>query len=156
LVTSATIVGKDAARTVRAGLCLAIRFLEEVTTMSSKKVEPAPQPVCSTTLRYHLKPRPIEADLKEKRKDRRSQARCRRGFRVGGGAATDPGARPAVQAKAEPIAGWITRAEARSVLGIEEKELAELLTRFRLRKSSVEVYSKAEILALREIVAKLR
>ncbi len=92
-----------------AGLCLAIRFLEEVTTMSSKKVEPAPQPVCSTTLRYHLKPRPIEADLKENRKDRRSQARCRRGFRVGGGAATEPGAKPAVQAKAEPIAGWITR-----------------------------------------------
>jgi hypothetical protein len=141
---------------VRVGLCLAVRFLEEVTAMSSKKVEPASQPVYSTTLRYHLKPPPIEADLKANRKDRRSRSRSRRGFRVGGGAVKDTGAKTEVQAKPEPIVGWITRAEARSVLGIEEKELAELLTRFRLRKSSVEVYSKAEILALREIVAKLR
>ena len=54
------------------------------------------------------------------------------------------------------MTGWVTRAEARSVLGIEENELVELIARFRLRKTSVEVYSKPEIFALREIVKKLR
>ena len=131
--------------------------------MSSKKVEPASLPVPGTTLRYHLKPRPIEADLKEQRKDRRSQARSRRGFRVGGSGGTprertqrEACSDPKVQPRSEPVAGWITRAEARSVLGIDDAELAGMLTRFRLRPNLVEVYSKAEILALREIVAKLR
>jgi hypothetical protein len=140
------------------------RFFEEVTTMSSKKLEPVLLPVLSTTLRYHLKPRPLEADLKENRKDRRTRERSRRGFRVGGNrgakpearSATKSGADPEVQAGPEPVAGWITRAEARAVLGIEETELAALIARFRLRHSVVQVYSKPEILALREVVKKLR
>jgi hypothetical protein len=154
---------EGAVRAVRAGLWRAVRFLEEVTTMSSKKVEPASLPVFSDSLRYHLKPRPIEADIKENRKDRRSRQRSGRGFRVGGnggtpsrGPAPQPAAGSTVQPKPEPVAGWITRAEARSVLGIEEAELAALIARFRLRRSLIEVYAKAEIFALREIVAKLR
>jgi hypothetical protein len=141
----------------------AIRFPEEVTTMSSKEDKPTALPIVSNSLRYHLKPRPIEADLKEDRKDRRSRQRARRGLRVGGnsadsscGAVTKSAADPKVQPKPEPVAGWITRAEARNVLGVEEAELAALIARFRLRRSLVEVYSKPEILALREIVAKLR
>jgi hypothetical protein len=150
---------------VRANLRPEVRFLEEVTTMSSKKADPAPLPVFSSSLRYHLKPRPLEADadLKENRKDRRSRRNARRASRLGGKAGTPSvspapkaGADPKVQAKPEPISGWITRAEARSVLGIEEAELAALIARFRLRQSWVEVYSKPEILALREIVEKLR
>jgi hypothetical protein len=47
-------------------------------------------------------------------------------------------------------------AEARNVLGINEAELGALLARFRLRHNLVEVYPKAEILALRAIVEKLR
>jgi hypothetical protein len=156
---------KDAARTVRVGLCHADRFLLEVTTMSSKKVEPASLPIISTNLRYHLKPRPLEAEneVKENRKDRRSRRYARRRFCArkdggapGGGTAKKAGADPKVQAKPEPVSGWITRAEARSLLGVEETELAALITRFRLRQNWVEVYSKPEVLALREIVAKLR
>jgi hypothetical protein len=156
-------VAQDAARTVRAGLWPAIRFPEEVTTMSSKKAEPAALPIVSDSLCYHLKPRPIEAEIKEDRKDRRSRQHCRRLPRVGAdarnssrGPVAKSGTDSKVQPNPEPIAGWITRAEARSVLGIEEDELAALIARFRLRRSLVEVYSKPEILALREIVEKLR
>ena len=53
--------------------------------MSSKKIEPESQPVFGTTLRYHLKPRPIEADLKVNRKDRRTQSRSRAVFVWGAG-----------------------------------------------------------------------
>ena len=122
--------------------------------MSSKKVEPASPPVFHDSLRYHLKPRPVEPDLKEIRKDRRSREKPRRSSRLGGDGgkpgrdvAAGAGADPKVQPKPEPVAGWITRAEARSLLGIDEKELAELLKRFRLRPSWVDVYSKPEILA---------
>ena len=125
--------------------------------MSSKKVEPASPPVFHDSLRYHLKPRPVEPDLKEIRKDRRSREKPRRSSRLGGDGgkpgrdvAAGAGADPKVQPKPEPVAGWITRAEARSLLGIDEKELAELLKRFRLRPSWVDVYSKPEILALRD------
>jgi hypothetical protein len=124
-----------------------------------KNLEAASQPLFSSSLRYHLKPRQFEGDLKEKRKDRRSNARSRRRFPVdenGGGAQTKATEAPKAQPRPEPVAGWITRAEARSVLGIEESELAALIDRFRIRPNLVEVYSKPEILALREIVAKLR
>jgi hypothetical protein len=128
--------------------------------MSSKKIEPESAPVFSTSLAYHLKARPLEADLKEDRKDRRSRERSRRGFRVGGRGGT-PAAKPGgpkvePKPKPEPVAGWVTRAEARSLLGIEEAYLVELIARFRLRHSLVEVFSKPEILALREIVEKLK
>jgi hypothetical protein len=129
--------------------------------MSSKKIQPASAPVFSTSLAYHLKPRPIEADLKVDRKDRRSRERNRRGFRVGGrggapGAKAGAGPKVEPKPKPEPVAGWVTRAEARSLLGIEEAYLVELIARFRLRHSLVEVFSKPEILALREIVGKLK
>ena len=132
---------------------------------NSKKTEPASTPIFRTSLRYHLKPRPIEGggDLPENRKARREKKHARRAAHLSGrGASAQPSpaakfvADPKVQAKPEPIAGWITRGEARALLGIEEAELAALIARFRLRQSWVEVYSKPEILALREIVAKLR
>jgi hypothetical protein len=130
--------------------------------MNSKKVQPGSLPVFANSLAYHLKPRPIEADdeAKAKRKERRSRERSGRGFRVGGTPkpepATTPGVDPKIQTRPEPVSGWITRAEARNVLGINEAELGALLARFRLRHNLVEVYPKAEILALRAIVEKLR
>jgi hypothetical protein len=133
--------------------------------MSSKRIERATPPVFRTGLAYHLKPRPIEADaaVKENRKDRRSRQNPRRRCRLGGdsgtpsrGAAAKAGAGPSVQAKPEPVAGWVTRSEARKLLGIEEAELAALIGRFRLRQIWVEVYAKPEILALRKFVDKLR
>ncbi len=72
------------------------------------------------------------------------------------GKGVQPAADPKVQAKPEPVSGWITRAEARNILGINETELTALLARFRLRQSWVEVYSKPEIVALRAFVEKLR
>jgi hypothetical protein len=140
-------------------------FRSEATTMSSKKIEPATAPVFRTSLRYHLKPRPLdaEAEVKEIRKDRRSREQSRRRCRLSGdprtpsrGGAIKAGERPGVQAKPEPVAGWVTRCEARKLLGIEETELVALIGRFRLRQSWVQVYSKPEILALRKFVDKLR
>jgi len=132
---------------------------------TSKKNDTGSLPVFSNSLRYHLKPRPIEAedDLKEIRKDRRTRQHAGRRARLGGSGGTARlgtglklAADPKVQAKPEPVSGWVTRAEARNILGISETELTALLARYRLRQSWVEVYSKPEIVALRAFVEKLR
>jgi hypothetical protein len=52
--------------------------------------------------------------------------------------------------------GWITRAEARDLLGVGEIELRELTRGLNLSRRSIPLYSKAEILALRVVVKKLR
>ena len=131
---------------------------------TSKKSEPGSLPVFRNSLRYHLKPRPIEAedDLKENRKDRRTRKHAGRRARLGGSGGTarlgqgvKQAADPKFQAKPEPVSGWITRAEARNILGIDETELTALLARFRLRQSWVEVYSKPRS-SRRAIVEKLR
>jgi hypothetical protein len=67
-----------------------------------------------------------------------------------------PGSAGEVQAKPEPVAGWVTRGEARALLGVENGELTRLLDGYKLSRGWVEVYSKAEILALRGIVKDLR
>ena len=104
---------------------------------TSKKSEPGSLPVFRDSLRYHLKPRPIEAedDLKEIRKDRRTRQHAGRRARLGesGGTArlakgVRPAADPKVQAKPEPVSGWVTRTEARNILGIDEAELTALLS----------------------------
>jgi hypothetical protein len=54
------------------------------------------------------------------------------------------------------VVGWVTRGEARALLGLDDSGLTDLLGGYQLSRSWVEVYSKAEILALRAVVKKLR
>ena len=137
--------------------------------MSSKKDRPAPLPVSSTTV-WHIisnrgRPR-AEAGFRKTERIAEARETCwSRLPRVGGSGGEESqrtaalvGSRTAgkAQAPSPSAAGSYRAQEARSLLGIEEAELAALIARFRLRQSWVEVYSKPEILALREIVAKRR
>jgi hypothetical protein len=51
--------------------------------------------------------------------------------------------------------GWITRAEARALLGVGEMELREILHGLRLSRRTVSLYSKSEIRALAGVVKAL-
>jgi hypothetical protein len=57
----------------------------------------------------------------------------------------------------EPEAGpgWISRAEARALLGVSEMELRELFHGFRLSRRTVPFYSKSEIQALAAVAKRL-
>jgi hypothetical protein len=57
----------------------------------------------------------------------------------------------------EPEAGpgWVTRAEARALLGVTEMELREILHGFRLSRRPVTLYSKSEIQALASVAKRL-
>ena len=52
--------------------------------------------------------------------------------------------------------GWISRAEARALLGVSEMELREISHGLSLSRRMVPLYSKAEIQALSTIAKKLR
>lgn len=58
----------------------------------------------------------------------------------------------------EPEAGpgWISRAEARALLGVGEIELREIVQGVRLSRRTVSLYSKSEIRALAALARKLR
>ena len=58
----------------------------------------------------------------------------------------------------EPEAGpgWISRAEARALLGVSEIELRELFRGLRLSRRTVSLYSKSEMRALADVAKKLR
>jgi hypothetical protein len=58
----------------------------------------------------------------------------------------------------EPEAGpgWISRAEARALLGVSEIELREIFHGLRLSRRTVSLYSKSEIRALVAVAKKLR
>jgi hypothetical protein len=51
--------------------------------------------------------------------------------------------------------GWISRAEARALLGVTEMELREILHGFRLSRRLVSLYSKSEIQALASVARRL-
>ncbi|MHC5536671.1 hypothetical protein ACYOEI_00170 [Singulisphaera rosea] len=59
-------------------------------------------------------------------------------------------------AELEAGAGWISRAEARALLGISDTELRELLHRMNLSRRTVSLYLKSEIRALAETAKTLR
>jgi hypothetical protein len=52
--------------------------------------------------------------------------------------------------------GWISRAEARALLGVSEMELREICRGLSLSRRVVPLYSKAEIQALSATARKLR
>ena len=58
----------------------------------------------------------------------------------------------------EPEAGpgWISRAEARALLGVTETELRELFHGVALSRRTVALYSKSEIQALAALAKRLR
>ncbi len=58
----------------------------------------------------------------------------------------------------EPEAGpgWITRGEARDLLGVGEMELRDLLRGFALSRREVRLFQKSEIEALARLVKQLR
>jgi hypothetical protein len=58
----------------------------------------------------------------------------------------------------EPEAGpgWISRAEARTLMGVSEMELREIFHGLRLSRRTVSLYSKSEIRALAAVAKKLR
>jgi hypothetical protein len=58
----------------------------------------------------------------------------------------------------EPEAGpgWISRAEARALLGVSEIELREIFRGLRLSRRTVSLYSKSEMRALAAVAKKLR
>jgi hypothetical protein len=58
----------------------------------------------------------------------------------------------------EPEAGpgWISRAEARALLGVSEMELREIFHGLRLSRRTVSLYSKSEIRALATVAKQLR
>ena len=58
----------------------------------------------------------------------------------------------------EPEAGpgWISRAEARALLGVTETELRELFHGLALSRRTVSLYSKSEIQALAVLARRLR
>ena len=117
--------------------------------------------VFTTGLSTHLKPQPAESPAKETRKAKsgpdHSASRKITGNQSGRrGSPAKPQSKPELPTKPEPIAGWVSRGEARALLGVEDTSLTDLLGAYKLSRRRVEVYSKAEILALRSIVKKLQ
>ncbi|WP_422924973.1 hypothetical protein [Singulisphaera sp. PoT] len=56
----------------------------------------------------------------------------------------------------EAGSGWISRAEAREILGVSELELRELSQGFDLSRRTVSLYLRSEIRALAEAARRLR
>ena len=126
--------------------------------MSSRKTRPESSRVVFTTgLTRHLKPQLPGPEARETRRSpggRKSPpSRADLGKQVERESARTQAERPI---KPEPMPGWVTRSEALALLELDEATLGHLLKAYKLSRTWVEIYSKAEILALRNIVKALR
>jgi hypothetical protein len=156
------VTGTSSARRAR---WVSVQFLDcpkGVTTMSSRNSRRESVRVVFTTgLSNHLKPEPSGSRAQETGKAKSGPDHSVSGKvadKPSGrrGSPAKPIAKPEIPTKPEPVAGWVTRGEARALLGVEDSRLTDLLRSYQLSRSRIEVYSKAEILALRGIVKKLQ
>jgi hypothetical protein len=128
--------------------------------MRSRKTRPElPRVVFTTGLTNHLKSRlPGAKGTRKPAGDRGSPRSRSDAGKVIQPASARTKAGPKLEGPItpEPTAGWVTRAEALVLLDLDDSTLVDLIEAYKLSRNWVEVYSKAEILALRAIVKALR
>ena len=126
--------------------------------MSSRRADrEVARVVFATGLSSHITSRPGGSKTQGPRKPKAGRKRPRGGERPElGKSKAQPGSAGEVQTGSEPVAGWVTRREAQALLGVDHSKLADVLDGYKLSRRWVEVYCKAEILALRKKVEKLR
>jgi hypothetical protein len=128
--------------------------------MNSRKPRPeSPRVVFTTGLTNHMKPQVSGAGKRRKPKGERSSLPSSTVTGKGterGTPRAKVGSKTEGPITAEPVAGWVSRGEALALLELDDAMLLDLIKAFKLSRNWVEVYSKAEILALRAIVKALR